>query len=179
MTNECNAVNNNLQVKLNDPGRFAITIDLDNRRYKALCDLGASTSLLPLSIWKDINMGNLQPIKMNLYMANGSCLQPTNIIEDVLVQVGKFFVPNDFMVMDIEADVLVPIILGRPFLAIVGASIDVREGLLNLTIGDAEVEFQFNKTMKGPSMDEMVETVLKVDEETEMDKVHEEVVATT
>ena len=90
------------------------------------------------------------------------------------MQVCKFFVPNDFVVMDIEADVLVPIILGRPFLAITGARIDVREGLLNLTIGDAEVLFQFNKTMKGPSMNEMVETVLKVDEEAEMDTVHEE-----
>ena len=49
--------------------------------------------------------------------------------------------PNDFVVMDIDADVLVPIILGRPFLATVGARVDVREGLLNLTIGDAEIEF--------------------------------------
>ena len=84
-------------------------------------------------------------------MADGSCVQPTGIIEDVPVQVGKFFVPNDFVVMDIEADVLVPIILGRPFLVTAKARIDVREGLLNLTIGDAEVEFQFNKILKGPS----------------------------
>ena len=95
-------------------------------------------------------MGDLQPVKMNLYMANGSCVQPKGIIEDVLVQVDKFFVPNDFVVMDIDADVLVPIILGRPFLATASARIDVSEGLLNLTIGDVEVEFQFNKTMKGP-----------------------------
>ena len=85
LTNECSAIKNNLPMKLNDPGRFAITIGLGNRRYKALCDLGASTSLLPLSIWKDNNMGNLQPIKMNLYMADGSCVQPTGIIEDVPV----------------------------------------------------------------------------------------------
>ena len=58
LTNECSAVKNNLLVKLNDLERFAIT-SLGSRRYKALCDLGASTSLLPLSIWKDINMGNL------------------------------------------------------------------------------------------------------------------------
>ena len=40
--------------------------------------------------------------------------------------------------------------------------------MLNLTIGDAEVEFQFNKTMKGPIMEEMVETVLKIDEVAEL-----------
>ena len=82
--------------------------------------------------------------------------------------------PNDFVVMDIEADVRVSIILGRPFLATAGAGIDVREGLLNLTIGDAEVEFQFNKTMKWPSMDEMVEKVLKVDEVAEIVEKPEE-----
>ena len=120
-------------------------------------------------------MGDLQPVKMNLYMADGSCVQPTGIIEDVPVQVGKFFVPNDFVMMDIEAEVLVPIILGRPFLATAGARIDVREGLLNLTIGDAEVEFQFNKTMKGSIMEEMVETVLMVDHKCGVDpKTREE-----
>ena len=72
--------------------------------------------------------------------------------------------PNDFVVMDIEVYVLVPVILGRPFLATVKARIDVREGLLNLTIEDEEVEFQFNKTMKGPSMDEVVTSVLKAEE---------------
>ena len=109
-------------------------------------------------------MGNLQPMKMNLYMADGSCVQPTCIIKDVSVQVGKFFVPNDFVVMDIEADALVPVILGRPFLATDGARIDVREGLLNLTIGDEKMEFQFNKIMNGSSMDEVVTSVLKAEE---------------
>ena len=75
LSHQCSALNkNNLSVKLNDPGRFAITIGLRSHRYKALCDLGTSTSLLPLSIWKDINMGNLQPVKMNLYMVDGSCV---------------------------------------------------------------------------------------------------------
>ena len=61
---------------------------------------------------------------------------------------GNFFVPNDFVVMDIENDALVSIILGRPLLAMAGAVINVKEGLLTLTIGDEEVEFQLNKMMK-------------------------------
>ena len=71
--------------------------------------------------------------------------------------------PNDFVVLDIEADALVPVILGRPILVTAEAQIDVREGLLNLTIRDEEVDFQFNKTMKGPSMDD-VTSVLKAEE---------------
>ena len=50
LTNEYSAIKKNLPVKLNDPGRFAITIDLGSPRYKALCDLGVSTSVLPLCI---------------------------------------------------------------------------------------------------------------------------------
>ena len=72
-------------------------------------------------------------------MANESCVNPTGIIEDVPVQVDMFFVPNDFVVMDIEEGVLVPIILEWPFLATVDTEINVKEGLL--TIGDEEVEF--------------------------------------
>ena len=108
--------------------------------------------------------GRSPSFNIKLYMADGSCVHPTGIIEDVSVHVGKFFVPNDFVVMSIDADVLVPIILWRTFLVTTEARNDVKEGLHNLTIGDEEVEFQFNKTMKGPSIDEMIETVLKADE---------------
>ena len=62
-------------------------------------------------------MGDLKPIKMRLYMTDGSCVQPTGILEDIRVQVGKFFMPNYFVVMDIDADVQVPIILGRPLMS--------------------------------------------------------------
>ena len=51
MSNQCSAlIKNKLPEKLSDPGKFAITIGLGNHRYIALCDLGASTSLIPLSI---------------------------------------------------------------------------------------------------------------------------------
>ena len=147
-------INNTLPEKLNDPGRFAITIGLGNYRFKALCDLGASTSLLPLSIWKKINMGDLTPVNMRLYMADGSCVLPTGVIEDVPVRVGKFFVPNDFIVMDMAEDPHAPIILGRPFLATAGAIIDVKEGRMSFQICDEMVEFSFNKDMKEMSQGE-------------------------
>ena len=50
-SNQCSALNkNNLPMKLNESGRFAITIALGSHRYKTFCDLGVGTSLLPLSI---------------------------------------------------------------------------------------------------------------------------------
>ena len=51
MSNQCSAlIKNKLPKKLSDPGKFAIIIGLGNHRYKTLCDLEASTSLIPLSI---------------------------------------------------------------------------------------------------------------------------------
>ena len=42
---------------------------------------------------------------------------PQGIIEDVLVEVDKFIFPIDFVVLEMEEDMEVPIISGRPFIA--------------------------------------------------------------
>lgn len=42
------------------------------------------------------------------------------ILEDVPIRVGKFFIPVDFVVLEMEEDSQIPIILGRPFLAMQG-----------------------------------------------------------
>ena len=69
LSNHCSTLNKDmLPEKLSDPGRFAITIGLGNYKYKALVDLGASASLLPLSIWSKINMGDLRPANMKLFV---------------------------------------------------------------------------------------------------------------
>ena len=47
------------------------------------------------------------------------------MIEDVLVKVDKFIFLEAFIVLDMEEDKGIPIILGRPFLAIGRAMIDV------------------------------------------------------
>ena len=54
---------------------------------------------------------------------------------------GKFIFPTDFVVLDIEEDEEVPIILGRPFLYIGSAIIDMRRGRLTFRIDDEEEEF--------------------------------------
>lgn len=63
------------------------------------------------------------------------------ILEDVPVMIGHYFIPEDFVILDIEEDSTIPIILGRPFLATTGAIIDVRRGKLLMEIVDKEVEF--------------------------------------
>ncbi|XP_015577712.2 uncharacterized protein LOC107261630 [Ricinus communis] len=85
LTAECSAIlQNKLPKKLGDPGSYSIPVKLgDIEIKKALCDLGASVSLMPLSICKKLQIG---------------------IPEDVPLRVGKFFIPCDFVVMEMEED---------------------------------------------------------------------------
>jgi hypothetical protein len=49
---------------------------------------------------------------MTIQLANASIRLPLGIVEDIPMQVGKFFVLGDFVVMEMEEDKKVPIILG-------------------------------------------------------------------
>jgi hypothetical protein len=73
------------------------------------------------------------------------------IVEDVPVQVGKFFVPGDFMVVDMKEDKEVLIILGRPFLRTARTVFDTYQGTLTMTVGGEKVQFQVDQAMKYPT----------------------------
>ena len=64
---------------------------------KALCDSGASINLMPLSIATRLSLGELTPTAMTLEMANKTLAHPEGILENVLIKVGKFFFPVDFL----------------------------------------------------------------------------------
>ncbi|XP_058005376.1 uncharacterized protein LOC110668858 [Hevea brasiliensis] len=70
------------------------------------------------------------------------------ILENVPLKVRKFFIPVDFVVLEIEEDIHIPIISGRPFLATIGAIIDVKNGRLTLKVGEEEVEFNLTQALK-------------------------------
>nr|GFB76744.1 reverse transcriptase domain-containing protein [Tanacetum cinerariifolium] len=82
---------------------------------------------MPLSIWKKLRLPTLNGTKMVLELADRTISKPTGVAENVFVKVGKFYFPADFIVLDFIADPRVPLILGRPFLSTVHATIDVHE----------------------------------------------------
>ncbi|GJZ56318.1 reverse transcriptase domain-containing protein [Tanacetum coccineum] len=104
--------------------------------YLALADLGASINLMPLSIWKKLQLSGLTETKMVLELADRTISKPTGVAENVFVRVGKFYFPADFVVLDFIADPRVPLILGRPFLRTAHALIDVYEGEITLRNDD-------------------------------------------
>jgi hypothetical protein len=150
LTEQCSAIlRSELPPKLEDPGKFSIPCTIGKATIKkALCDLGASVSLMPRTIYERIGVGELKPTRMTLQLADSSVRLPLGIVEDLPVQVGKYFVPVDFVVMEMEEDKEVPIILGRPFLRTAGAIIDVRQGTLTLNFGGEKVKFQIERAMK-------------------------------
>ncbi|XP_073120636.1 uncharacterized protein [Henckelia pumila] len=138
-----------LPQKLKDPGSFTIPCIIGGATVnRALCDLGASINLMPLSIFWSLELGEVKPTTITLQLADLSLTYPRGVVEDVLVKVDKFIFPADFVVLDMEEDQDVPLILGRPFLATDRALIDVQEGELTLRVGGDAVTFNIYKTMK-------------------------------
>ncbi|XP_057810441.1 uncharacterized protein LOC131024906 [Salvia miltiorrhiza] len=150
LTEECCAIlQKKLPIKIKDPGSFTIPCDVGNGRFgKALCDLGASINLMPLSIFNKLEIGTIKPTTIALQMADRSVSYPKGIVEDVLVRVDKFIFLVDFVVLDMVEDKDVPLILGRPFLATGRALIDVAKGKLTLRVNDESVTFSIHKAPK-------------------------------
>ena len=147
---ECSAIlQRKLPQKLKDPGSFTIPCTIGNSIFeKALCDLGASIDLMPLSIFRRLGLGEAHPTTVTLQLADRSLKHPRGVIEDVLVKVDKFIFLEDFIVLDMEEDKEIPIILGRPFLATGGALIDVQKGELKLRALEDEITFHVFWPMK-------------------------------
>nr|GFA94210.1 hypothetical protein [Tanacetum cinerariifolium] len=76
---------------------------------------------------------------------------PRGIIENVLIKVDRFVLPIDFVILDMLKDSRVPIILERPFLATARAMIDVFNKKITLRVGDDEVIFDVDQSIKRPS----------------------------
>ncbi|XP_010541792.1 PREDICTED: uncharacterized protein LOC104815174 [Tarenaya hassleriana] len=139
-----------LPPKMTDPGSFSIPCKLGNVTIdRALCDLGTSVSLLPLSIYKKLNVGELKPTRMTLQLMDRSIKYPLGILEDVPLNVGDFYVPVGFVVMDMNEDTRIPIILDRPFLNTTDAIV-LRAGRLTLKIEGETIEFTLDRNLKQP-----------------------------
>ena len=157
LTEECSAIiQRKLPPKLKDPGSFTVPCAFGDTIFeRALCDLGASINLMPLSIYRRLGLGEVKAASLTLQMADRSLKHPRGVVEDVLIKVGKFIFPVDFVVLDMEEDYNVPIILGRPFLAIGRALIDVQKGELKLCVQGEEETFKVFKATKHLNSDEV------------------------
>ncbi|GKE43427.1 reverse transcriptase domain-containing protein [Tanacetum coccineum] len=150
--------------KLRDPGKFLIPCDFPKLdECLALADLGASINLMPLSVWKQLSLPELTSTRMTLELADRSVAHPKGVAEDVFVKVGKFYFLADFVVVDYDVDPRFPLILGRPFLRMERALIDVYGKELTLRVNDEAITFKVGQTSRYSRNYEMVNQVNVID----------------
>ncbi|GKB91364.1 reverse transcriptase domain-containing protein [Tanacetum coccineum] len=85
---------------------------------------------------------------MTLELADRSITPPKGVAEDVFVNVGKFHYPADFVVVDYDADLRVPLTLGRPFLRTARALIHVYGEEITLRFNDENITFKVGQTSR-------------------------------
>ncbi|GKD69546.1 reverse transcriptase domain-containing protein [Tanacetum coccineum] len=106
-------------------GSFTLPFFINNVCFdNVLVDLGASVNVMPLSSDLNLGLGELAHTKLIVELADRTVKYPKGIAKNVLVGIGKFVLPIDFIILDIPKDIKVPLILGRPFLSTARAKID-------------------------------------------------------
>ncbi|XP_049363262.1 uncharacterized protein LOC125827979 [Solanum verrucosum] len=154
-----------LITKREDPGAFTIPCTSGMLQFaKALCDLGASINQMPYAIYKQLGLGEPKATTMRLLMADQLIKHPVGILYDILVKVDRFIFLADFVILDCDIDVKVPIILGRPFIATGRALVNVESGKLKFRVNNDEVTFNICKSIKQPSDIHVVSTEDVIDE---------------
>jgi hypothetical protein len=149
-------VQKNLPLKQKDPGAFTIPCVIGNASFKrALCDLGASISVMPKHVYDSLSLEPLNKTSIVIQLADRSFVYPFGVIEDVLVKIDSLVIPCDFYILDMEHDscdssTSTPILFGRPFLKTANAKIDCGKDTLSMEVGDEKIEFNFHDAMKYP-----------------------------
>jgi hypothetical protein len=155
MSEQCSATIANGLEKQKDPGCPTIPCSVGSFKFdKALWDLGASVSVMPRDVFEKLRLP-LEPTGMCLELGDNSIRYPLGIAEDVPVKVGHHFIPVNFVVLEMGEREKPPFILGRPFLKIVGATIDVGKGEINFNINGEKSSFKFRPRLEVCNMIEV------------------------
>nr|GEX27620.1 hypothetical protein [Tanacetum cinerariifolium] len=129
--------------KEKDPRSFTLPCYISNVCFdNDIANLGASVSVMPLSTYLTLGLGELAHSKLTVELADRTVKYPKGIAENVLVGIGKFVFPIDFIILDMTEDVKVPLILERPFLSTAHAKIDVFKRKITLRVGDEKIIFK-------------------------------------
>ncbi|GJS30023.1 hypothetical protein Tco_0490643 [Tanacetum coccineum] len=96
---------------------------------------------MPLSTYLNLGLGELAHTKLIVELADRTMKYPKGIAENVLVGIGKFTFPVDFIILDMPEDIKVPLILRRSFLSTARAKIDVYKRKITLRVGEERIVF--------------------------------------
>ncbi|GJZ75681.1 MAK10-like protein [Tanacetum coccineum] len=121
--------------KMEDPRLFTISCRLgDSKPFDTLADLGSCVNIIPLYLFKKLNIGLLEETGHIFGLADGTKSYLVGIVKDVEVHIGKLKLLNDFYVIDMKKDPETSLLVGRGFLATANAVIDCR--MTKIAVGE-------------------------------------------
>ena len=128
----------------------------------------------------------MKPTTITVSLSDRTLKIPKGTIEDVLVQMDKFYYRVDFVVLDTEPVAKgansVPIILVRTFLATLNTIINYRNGVMQLTFVNMTLElniFHLSKKHMHPMEEDpkevsLIDTIM--DEQSQLQQLQEELI---
>ncbi|GJR74499.1 putative reverse transcriptase domain-containing protein [Tanacetum coccineum] len=143
-------INNTIPQKEKDLWSFTLPCFINDFCFdNALVDLEASVSVMPLLTYLNLGLGELAHTRLTVELADRTVKYPKGIAKNVLVGIGKFTFPIDFIILDMPEDIKVPLILKRPFLSTARAKIDVYKRKITLRVGEEKIIFKSVKPASG------------------------------
>jgi hypothetical protein len=112
--------------------------------HHELCDLGVSTNILPKMVYDCLDEDPLVPASQQLQLADSTMVQPYGIAEIVLIEFQDSSTLVDFMIMDMDPRQQTSIIMGKPFLKSVRATIDKTRETINMNVDGVHVKFIYH-----------------------------------
>ncbi|GJS63931.1 MAK10-like protein [Tanacetum coccineum] len=128
-------VQREIPAKMEDPGLFTIPCRLgDSKPFDTLADVGSCVNIIPLYLFKKLNIGLLEETDHVFGLADGTKSYLIRFVKDVEVHIGKLKLLNDFYVIDMKKDPETFLLVGRGFLATANAVIDCR--IAKIVVGE-------------------------------------------
>ncbi|GJS79883.1 MAK10-like protein [Tanacetum coccineum] len=120
---------------MKDPRLFTLPCRLgDSKPFDTLADLGSCVNIIPLYLFKKLNIGLLEETGHIFGLADGTKSYLVGIVKDAEVHIGKLKLLNYFYVIDMKKDPETPLLVGRGFLATANAVIDCK--MAKIAVGE-------------------------------------------
>ncbi|GKE23039.1 MAK10-like protein, partial [Tanacetum coccineum] len=133
-------VQGEIPTKMEDPGLFTLPCRLeDSKPFDTLADLGSCVNIIPLYLFKKLNIRLLEETDHIFGLADGTKSYPIGIVKDIEVHIGKLKLLNDFYVIDMKmAKIAVEEGITRSVFRVKGVDLGEEEAPYWTTLGKRE-----------------------------------------
>ncbi|XP_072087128.1 uncharacterized protein [Arachis hypogaea] len=146
--------------KCGDPGPCLVSCTIDDVKFiDCICDLGACVSIMPLSIYNELDLPPLKRSAACFVLADKSIISVAGIAKDVLVSIKGLTFSIDFYILEMppnESGKPSSILLGRTFLKTSRFNLDAFSGTYSFEIDGRTMSFNLDETMKHLPVDHSI-----------------------